>query len=301
MTVALRVAPGDADTMRDRAAIGYVLVAYTISWGCWLPLAATGRVVRVGGAATHLPGLVGPALAAAAMAVLLRRRDVGVGLGRRVLRWRIGAWWLVAVSPLGMLLAGALVAALRGNPPRLADLALINGFPGWGLAGVLLLLVVVNGFGEETGWRGFLQPRLQRRHAPLTAISLVTVVWVGWHAPLFVVLANYRGFSAGTLVGFAIGIFCGAVVLGWLWNRTGSIPAVAVWHALYNLGAATVAASGTIAAVVTSIVITQAVVLVVAELAGRGGVLTPVPAARDTDDQRTRPGVPIGGPGQAAS
>lgn len=272
----------------DRARVGwpvvagYALLAYAISWACWLPLVATGRVVRVGGGATHLPGLLGPALAAVLISLLLRRRGAARGLARRLTRWRIGAWWLVAISPLAMLAVGVLAAAVLGTPPRLADFALVNGFPNWGLGGVLLLLVLVNGFGEETGWRGFLQARLQRRLSPLAAIAVVTAVWVGWHLPLFLLLSDYRGFSPATAVGFAIGLLCGAVVLGWLWNRTGSVPAVAVWHGLYNLGAATVAATGLIAAVVTTIVIAQALLIVVAEVVTRGAVLAPVPAAWDS-------------------
>ncbi|WDZ83614.1 CPBP family intramembrane glutamic endopeptidase [Micromonospora cathayae] len=262
--------------------VGYALLAYASSWACWLPLLMTGRVVRVGGSATHLPGLLGPALAALLVAAVLARRGRPVGMRARLTRWRIGRWWLVACSPLAMVGLGAAVAALAGDPPAPGDFGLVNGFPQWGVVGVLGLLVLVNGLGEETGWRGFLQPRLQRGLRPLVAVVVLTGIWVGWHLPLFAVLSSYRGFSVGTLVGFTIGILCGAVVLGWLWNRTGSVPAVAVWHALYNLGAATVAATGTMAAVVTTLVIGQAVVLVVAELVTGGRVFAPVPAARDS-------------------
>ena len=48
-----------------------------------------------------------------------------------------------------------------------------NRQPAAGPLGVLALLVVVNGLGEEAGWRGFLQPTLQRdrpiERAALTA------------------------------------------------------------------------------------------------------------------------------------
>lgn len=286
--------PGDAEAMTERVGwrvvAGYALLAYAISWACWLPLVVTGRVVRVGGGATHLPGLLGPALAAVVVGVLLWRRGAPVGLSRRLTHWRVGArWWLVAVSPLAMLAVGVLVAAVLDTPPRAADFALINGFPDWGLGGVLLLLVLVNGFGEETGWRGFLQPRLQRRLSPLAAITVVTAIWVGWHLPLFLLLSDYRGFSPATMVGFVIGILCGAVVLGWLWNRTGSVPAIAVWHGLYNVGAATVAATGLIAAAVTTMVIIQAALIVVAEIVTRGAVLAPIPAALDGGSSWTAP------------
>jgi hypothetical protein len=53
-------------------------------------------------------------------------------------------------------------------------------------------------------------------------------------------------------------------VLGWLYNRTGSILAVAVWHATYNISAASVAAHGLIAALSTTAVIIAAVTLLIA-------------------------------------
>ncbi|MGX6607382.1 CPBP family intramembrane glutamic endopeptidase [Micromonosporaceae bacterium Da 78-11] len=215
----------------------YVLLAYTVSWICWLPLAFSHRIVHVGGWPTHLPGLLGPAVATVAVTGMVTGRAGARDLLARLTRWRIGWWWLVALSPLvllGLALAGR--AAAGQGPPRWEEFGLINEFPSWGPLTVLVLLIVVNGLGEETGWRGFLQPALQRVLPPRLAILAVAAVWAGWHAPLFAILTTYRGFTPLTLVGFGIGLACGAVVLGWLYNRTGSILAVAVWHATYNVG-----------------------------------------------------------------
>ncbi|WP_030172101.1 CPBP family glutamic-type intramembrane protease [Spirillospora albida] len=93
------------------------------------------------------------------------------------------------------------------------------------------------------------------------------------HLPLFWLLESFRGFGPATLVGFLIGMFSGAVVLAWLYDRTGSVLAVACWHATYNLGSATLAARGGVAAAVTTVVIVQAVVLIVLEVVRGGGVL----------------------------
>ena len=49
----------------------------------------------------------------------------------------------------------------------------MNGLPQWTVLGVAILLVVVNGLGEEAGWRGFLQPVLQRRMRPVLAVLVV--------------------------------------------------------------------------------------------------------------------------------
>jgi len=214
-------------------ALVFVLIAYALAWSWWIPIALRHQVVVIGGWPTHLPGLLAPAVAAVVVTALWSRRRGLRDLAGRVLRWRIGWWWLVALSPVAVLAVTVAIRSLvDGGPADIADYWHINGFPvSWGLAGTLLLLVFVNALGEETGWRGFLQTELQRYLRPRWAILVVAGVWAGWHAPMFAILSSYRGFTAGTLVGFVIGLGSGAVVLGWLYNRTGSVLAVAVWHA----------------------------------------------------------------------
>ena len=191
----------------------------------------------MGGWPTHLPGLLGPVLAAFAVTLLSG--------GGPATRW-----------PSDPVVGGPAV----GGP---------------GVSAVVVLLVVVNGLGEETGWRGFLQPALQRHMRPLYATGVVAVIWAGWHAPLFAIVSNFRSFDAVTLVGFFIGLLSGAIVLGWLYNKTGSVLAVAVWHATYNLTSATEAAHGLPAAISTNVVIVAAIVLVTADLVTYGRVLAP--------------------------
>jgi membrane protease YdiL (CAAX protease family) len=93
----------------------------------------------------------------------------------------------------------------------------------------------------------------------------------------FVVTAvAWRQIGVGDLWRRVFGIACGAIVLGWLYNKTGSVLAVAVWHAAYNLGSASAAAHGSMAATVTTLVIVQAIALLIADVISRGRVLAPV-------------------------
>jgi hypothetical protein len=113
-----------------RDAAWYTAIAYAVSWACWLPLAATGRIVDIGGWPTHLPGLLGPAIAAFALTWLAHGRPGVRALTARILHWRTGRWWLVALSPLLLLGAGLAARAATGDGlSQWADLWRINGFP----------------------------------------------------------------------------------------------------------------------------------------------------------------------------
>jgi hypothetical protein len=67
------------------------------------------------------------------------------------------------------------------------------------------------------------------------------------------VIATYRDFKPVEYVVMVLGLTCGAIVLTWLYNRSGgSVLLVTVWHGVYNFVAATQAAVGAVAAVVST-------------------------------------------------
>ena len=263
-----------------RALIAFFVIAYLFSWAWVIPLAVTGHTVLQGrGWPSHFPSLAGPMVAAFIVTAWTTGRYGVRDLVRRMGRWQIGwRWWIAALSPLAFLgLSLVAIAATGGTLPKAGDFAWFSGLPsGLGLVGVALLILVINGFGEETGWRGYALPELQKRFSPLTSTLILAGFWAGWHIPQFFVLRSYKGFSAATGVGFAFGLVCGAVVATWLYNHTGgSILAVVVWHGFYNVVSGTKAAtggSGRIAAMVSTMIIVQALLLIGLELrAGRHG------------------------------
>lgn len=234
------------------------------------PLAAVGDVVEKGkGWPTNAPALLGPALAAVAVTGWFSARFGLVDLIARIVRWRMPIrWWAATLSPVGFLAAALVIAAGIGKLPTFASFGRYSGVSTVD-AGVVLVLVIaiVGGIGEETGWRGFALPLLQRRYGALTAALLVTPIWALWHLPFFFTVSTYRGFAPAGYIGFVFGLACGSIVLTWLYNGTGgSILACAIWHGVYNVTTGTAAACGTIAAVTTTLVVIQAFVLVALEL-----------------------------------
>src|SRR5207302_22565 len=89
-------------------------------------------------------------------------------------------------------------------------------------AALLALLVVVNGFGEETGWRGVLLPALQRKHSPLVASVLVAACWAPWHLPAFFIIDTFRTMPVAMIPMWVLGLVAASIFLGWLYNRGGN-------------------------------------------------------------------------------
>lgn len=98
------------------------------------------------------------------------------------------------------------------------------GIPAWDVIALFALAFgltfLVTGGPEEVGWRGLMQPELQKRFSPLAAALIVTIFWVLWHLPLYL-----NGFRPGDLVSGMIsqgimGVFL-AIFLAWFYNRSG--------------------------------------------------------------------------------
>lgn len=181
-------------------------------------------------------------------------------LWSRMIRWRVGPiWWLVALSPLviGLLMIVVLRIA-QGHWITFADLGRVQFLPPLGI-GALLLWILTFGIGEETGWRGYALPRLQRNRSALAATAILTVLWILWHLPGF-----FYVFDRTIALGWAIGLFAGAIVLTWLFNSSGgSVLLVAIWHGGFNFISASSAGDGLLAMAITILVMIWAVFVVV--------------------------------------
>jgi len=235
----------------------HVALSYALSWGYWLPLVLTGQIVRWGSPVSQFPALLGPMLAAFAVTAVIDGKPGVRDLAARMVRWRVPLrWWLFAVgTPLLLFAIGLALVSIGTGAPDAAELGRMAGLPDWGVLFVWAMFVLVNGLGEETGWRGYALPVLRRRHGLLAASLLLVPIWAGWHLPLFFLLQSYRDLGPAGVPGFLIGLACGSILLAWLYESACcSVLIVAVWHGTYNITVATVGAGGTIAAVVSTAV-----------------------------------------------
>lgn len=141
---------------------------------------------------------------------------------------RAGLHWYVAGT--GVMMLGTefetVVAALLGG-----DVA-VPAAPVGQYLFVFAVTLFLAGALEELGWRGFLQPRLQRRFGALPASVGVGAVWGLWHVPM--ILAGAGEFTV--FWEYVLNVVTVSVVLGWLYNSTdGALPVVMVTHASHNM------------------------------------------------------------------
>jgi membrane protease YdiL (CAAX protease family) len=217
--------------------LAYVLLAYGWTWVTALPLIASNRG-WIGSAippAFEAVGAFGPFVAA----WLVLRATAGTAgtaeLRAGLLRWQVGAGWLTftVLSPVAFLLLAALsMTFVQGTAP---DLSAIGRGELGTLHGVLDLVIVaalLQGLGEEPGWRGFFLPQLRERFGPLAATLVLFPVWLFWHLPFFLARPE---FGLAQFGGFALGIVSAAIWLTLLWDATGSSLVAVAWHALLNI------------------------------------------------------------------
>jgi membrane protease YdiL (CAAX protease family) len=103
------------------------------------------------------------------------------------------------------------------------------------LQSVLLapILAIVIAFGEEYGWRGYLQSELLKM-GRVRGVLLLGVIWGAWHWPLILMGYNYPGHPLLGVVLMTLYTTGLAVVLGYAVLKSGSVLLAAYLHALNN-------------------------------------------------------------------
>ncbi|MBB3131860.1 membrane protease YdiL (CAAX protease family) [Paenibacillus rhizosphaerae] len=99
----------------------------------------------------------------------------------------------------------------------------------------MLISMLIFSFGEEIGWRGYLQPKLTEAYGIRKSILITAAVWACFHYPFYLNQYNTDGNVWISLVLFTVMIFPLSVYMGWVRWRSRSIwPAVLI-HMVINL------------------------------------------------------------------
>jgi membrane protease YdiL (CAAX protease family) len=198
-----------------------------------------------GGTITTLAAIAPQLLAFLGLLVLVVLRIVAgrEAMARVWLAW--GDWRYYLLFGLGFVAYYILQAALNAYsglggaklvplpaPPGLSPNAFLILAA---LQSVLLapILAIVIAFGEEYGWRGYLQSELFKL-GRVRGVLLLGVIWGAWHWPIILMGYNYPGHPLLGVLLMTLYTTGLAVVLGYAVLRSGSVLLAAYLHALNN-------------------------------------------------------------------
>lgn len=165
----------------------------------------------------------GPLLSAAGVTLVFRRWAGLKQLFRPYLKWRVGLFWYfwallgAGIAPWAGFVIYSLLAGPKSKPPEFAEALRF-----WCMATPIISLLVIT---EETGWRGFVLPRILTFGNALAAGMVMGAVWSFWHTPLWIAVEHGLGQRAGMVavnlvICYAMTMLL-SVVMTWVYNGSG--------------------------------------------------------------------------------
>ncbi len=185
-------------------------------------------------------GVYGPLIAGFTATWLEDGREGLSNWWSRIILWRIDRKWYLIALLLSFLIPAVPVVVfgfLGGfNTSNLAV---------WYIFGLLILLVIGSGLGEEPGWRGYLLPRLKSQFTGEKYIWILGLFWSIWHFPIVIIQTlamtqNVTGLQIVitvlmSLAGNVMALIGMTYIYVWFFNNTGSVFLCIVFHALSNV------------------------------------------------------------------
>lgn len=240
-----------AALMRQQPLLAYFVLAFVGTWLCFAPITLSQRglgilPVDLSDAAAFilyfLATYSGPFLAAFLVTRIVEGKDGVQRLLRCLVQWRIGIQWylILLLGYPALILVGVALLERGGTLSRLLQ--------GWPLLASVYLPAILFGIffpslGEETGWRGFALPRLQRAYGPVLGSLALGVIHALWHLPAYPVrgLFSDAGWDTTLFIANSVAIILATLIWTWLFNSAGgSIFFAILIHATSNASSALV-------------------------------------------------------------
>jgi membrane protease YdiL (CAAX protease family) len=233
---------------RTKGIAVYLLIAFALAWIPWEIVIRLGISVRTPQfQLASLPSAFAPAFAAFIVRKWVTREgfaDAGLRLNLSKWRYYLVGWLLplvvvgciVVLAPL-LGLGRADLSMMRGASAILPPGTPLPHIPSlWISAAVLTFFAVLGApvsFGEEFGWRSYLQLRLFPQQPILSAV-VTGLFWSLWHFPVLVRGYAFPDNPYSGLIVFTISAVLLSIIFGWLRLKTASIWSTSLAHAATN-------------------------------------------------------------------
>lgn len=209
--------------MDKRKVIAYIGITFAITWMCWWGLALLTNYNIVDSSQgiftlIHLIGGFGPTIATI---MILPNKSL-----RSVCDFIFGGkkgsiWYLLLFCAMQGIIIGC--SSMETNPD----------IPWYTTPIILLTATFLGGGNEELGWRGIMQPELEREFSFPIATLITGCVWMLWHVPLwFVVGASQQNMN---FIHYAIYGLILSVWLATIRKKTKSIFSCCAFHGFSNM------------------------------------------------------------------
>jgi uncharacterized protein len=230
-----------------KAILWFLAIAFLPAWVTW-EIAIASRLDVLGWQMQLflVPGAFCPALATFVVRKWITREGFddlklrfGAGWFFYLLAWLLPLFVVGGMAALGVALGlgtpdFTLATAIAAEPVG-RDLSMMQGLGLLIVPQVLLTAVVMTPvlFGEEFGWRGFLQRRLFP-NAPGVSALVTGVIWGVWHYPLILRGYNYPDQPLLGAALFTVFTVLVSYIFGWFYRQSGSIWCTSLAHAATN-------------------------------------------------------------------
>lgn len=160
----------------------FLVYTFSISWFFWLVIIISNRVFETlwyGELLTWLPvliGALGPAISAYIIHRMANKSNTLKSFAKLVFAKVVDkkAWLMFVLFTLWRFLMVWIAFGIR------EPIAILYMF-------INLPLFILGGGFEEIGWRGFLQPKLEKNMGYLPSVLVVGIIWSIWHLPLWLI------------------------------------------------------------------------------------------------------------------
>ena len=245
--------------------IAWIVLLFVLTFICVLPFLIAGVNLHNFSPASRLfilcitgMTLVGftPFVSAFVITALFSGADEVRKLRRQIRTWHVDLRWyaIALIGPIVLFLLADMINILLGgaSPKPWFRFPPPSDFGPDGLLWLMIRLLL-GSLGEEIGWRGFAQLRLQRRYGALTASILVGLIWSTWHSWPAITPGAPLNLTDIVVITY-LRLIATAVIYAWMYNSTkGSLFLVMMAHAGHNIAVAIVPTAPD-GAVITSLI-----------------------------------------------